>query len=434
MRNLLFLILYIVGAVKSFKRPFYALIFYYWISLMNPHRYAWGSIQNLPYSKIAAFAVLISIFYRNHEIRIPKSAGFYLLIGFWGIMIVSTIFAYYPEEAIPALQETSKVLLMAIMAMLILNSEQKVIYFLAAIVIFVGFIGIKGAIFSILTGGAHRVYGPQFSSLADNNDAGLAMVMIIPIAFAIAKIFKNRMLKVIFIFIGSASIISTIFTYSRGAFLGLLTIGLVFILLGRNKAILIFLFMIIATSIFFLAPTKYKDRLLTIKTYKYDRSAQQRLNSWAFSYNLAKKNIWGGGFGCYTKELYWKYSPNPDLGHGDKAAFTAHSIYFQTMAEHGFPGVSVFVIMLIYNIINLYRIKAISEKIGKHLRLTQISKALLISTAGYMISGAFLSRAYFEVFWALYAASVCLKDILLNSIIQTLSLRDTDKQLVAMKL
>ena len=52
--------------------------------------------------------------------------------------------------------------------------------FVWVLVLSIGFFGVKGGIFTIATGGVHRVYGPPGGSyVSDNNAICIALVMVV---------------------------------------------------------------------------------------------------------------------------------------------------------------------------------------------------------------------------------------------------------------
>ena len=88
----------------------------------------------------------------------------------------------------------------------------------------IGFYGFKGGIWVLVTGGGELVFGPDMSFFADNNTLGLALCMVLPILLYLSRDEKRQWLKRILQVTFCLSIISIIFTYSRGAFLGLFVI------------------------------------------------------------------------------------------------------------------------------------------------------------------------------------------------------------------
>ena len=60
MRDLAILLVFAVGILFALRNPFVGLMVYMWISVMNPHRYAWGFAYSLPLAMGAAAVTIIS--------------------------------------------------------------------------------------------------------------------------------------------------------------------------------------------------------------------------------------------------------------------------------------------------------------------------------------------------------------------------------------
>ncbi len=73
-----------------------------------------------------------------------------------------------------------------------------------------------------------------------------------------------------------------------------------------------------------------------------DDSATSRINAWTYCWRLAKDYpVTGGGFEAFTPTLFYRYAPNPKDVHGP------HSMYFGVLAEHGFPGLFLYLSLLV---------------------------------------------------------------------------------------
>jgi probable O-glycosylation ligase (exosortase A-associated) len=163
-------------------------------------------------------------------------------------------------------------------------------------------------------------------------------------------------------------------------------------------------------------PSHWFARMNTVKTYEEDRSAQMRLNSWTMAYNLAKDNLLGGGFECWELENYYKYSPQPELGHanaGGEVGSTAHSIYFEVLGTQGFGGLAIFLIALFSTLLSMRKIEKLARGQPLGNERVALARAFQASVMGYMVSGAFLSLAFFDLFWWIFAAALCFKSIVL---------------------
>jgi probable O-glycosylation ligase (exosortase A-associated) len=134
-----------------------------------------------------------------------------------------------------------------------------------------------------------------------------------------------------------------------------------------------------------------------------DRSVQGRYNAWKFSWNLASDYpLTGGGFSTFTPELFALYAPNAADLHA------SHSIYFGMLAEHGFVGLGLFLAILFSCFWSLYRMKQLGKLYGDE-RLIAYARMFTASLIAYMVSGAFLGRHYFDLFFDIVACVVMLK-------------------------
>ena len=407
MRDIFILAIYIPSLLYGLKSPFVALMVFYWISFMNPHRLGWGMTANLPLAMFAALVTAISVVIHNKEIIFPAIKEVFVFLIFWMHLTVTTIFSFYPQDAWAYWFIVFKIFLMTLLTMCIVNTPKRLFLLLVGIIFFLGFYGVKGAIFGVLTGGQYKVWGPPESYIEDNNDLGLAFVMVAPLCFFLKDIFTKKIYSRIMIITGISIMISTILTYSRGALLGLTTMVVFGISRSKHKIKIIVATVLVVVLFLPLLPEKWFSRMDTLKTYEEDESANMRLNSWITSFNLASDNLLGGGFQCFKKEQYQKYSPTLRYGN---AGQTAHSIYFQVLIEHGFIGLAIFIISILLSIKNSLQLNKLEYyDTEQYLWVSQMSRALFVSTMAYLVSGAFLSRAYFDLYWAIFASSICLK-------------------------
>jgi len=420
MRDIVLLGIFAISIIQSLRNPFFAILVYYWISIMAPHRYTYGVAYYQPLAMIAALTAVASSFIHIRQLKFPKTRESYLFLFFVFFITLTTVFSIYPDEAWSEWKDVIKVLLMCFVSMLVITTRERLFYFIVGIIVFVGVISLKGAIFGVLTAGQYRVWGPEESNLADNNFVGLAMVMIIPFCFFLKNEFKKKVESYGLLSIGFASIVSAILTYSRGALLGLLAIGLSYFLKSKRKILVGVLTLIVIGIGVSKLPQHWFDRMHTIEVYGEDSSAEMRLNSWRFSFNIGKAHVLGGGFGCFTPEQYRIHAPDPQMNlgysidkYGNKVvhAQTSHSIYFEVMAEHGLIGFALYITILISMLFSLHKVERITKKLPATQWISNYSRAFYVSLVGFMISGAFVSRAFFELFWAIYSAAICFMSI-----------------------
>lgn len=425
MRDIALIITFFSLLVLTFRSPFLALLVYYWISFMNPHRLTWGIAYNFPFAYIAALVAFISIVYHYKELRLPVIQETFMFMFFWLFLTITTIFSFYPEDAWGYWITVSKIFLMTLLTMLVITTPKKLLYFLISIIAFVGFYGVKGGIFTLMMGGKYRIFGPPDSYIADANALGVALVMIVPLCFYVRKLVNNKWINRSIAVIGIFSLLSALVTYSRGALLGVLVMVFFMFLKSKYKFRTAVFTLILAVVIIPFLPNQWFERMDTIKTYRADASAGSRIWSWKFSYNLAKNNLLGGGFLCFQEEQYYQYVKEPDwtdqnytfedqifyhLAAGD----TAHSIYFQIMVEHGFIGLTIFLLLIFSTLYSLSRLEKYAKSLKEAKWIVFYSKGFFVSIISFLVSGAFLSMAYFDLFWAIFAGFICLKYMVIS--------------------
>jgi probable O-glycosylation ligase (exosortase A-associated) len=156
----------------------------------------------------------------------------------------------------------------------------------------------RSGLFTILTGGNHMVMGPGESTyIGGNNNFGLALAMIMPMLLVYAREQKQLWARNALWGAFWLSGIASVFTYSRGALLGLAAVFLMLFPSVKRKA-LVLAFVIPALLIALpFVPEALINRAGTIETYQTDNSAMGRIQAWGVALNIAASHPLGAGFG-----------------------------------------------------------------------------------------------------------------------------------------
>jgi probable O-glycosylation ligase (exosortase A-associated) len=331
---------------------------------------------------------------------------------------LTTFTALRPDLAWPEWQTISKILLMTFLTMLLVDSVQRPRVLLLVIACSLGFYGFKGGLF-VAMGNTGRIWGPEGSFIADNNGLGLALNMTLPILFFVARGEPNKKLRWFLQATFFLSILAILFTYSRGAFLGLaVVVGYLFFSVQvRTKVVMICVLLVGVPAILTVLPDQWFSRMGTLQEVDQDGSALSRLDAWKTAYRLALDYpLTGGGFQIIDDTLiYAQYNPTAvdhDAG--------VHSVYFELIGENGFVTFGLFVALMISSVLSLRRIR-------RRLRqkdpdgLANYSHALEISIVAYAVSGAFLEKASFDLIYHVLAMVIVLKALVAESLRQTAS-------------
>ncbi len=390
-----------------FFRPFFGVLVFSWLGYMNPHRLSWGIAYSFPVAKWVAAVTLAGALISGDRKPIPFKRETVLLLVLVVLFTVSSVFSFYPGRAWEQWNQLLKMLVITFLTMAFFVDTVRLRWLLMTISLSVGFFGIKGAVFSVWTGGNFRIFGPPGTFLEDNNDLALALVMICPLFLYLALHESKPWLRRLMWFSLVCCLMSVVFTYSRGGFVALSAVVGLFSLQTRYKfqaAVVLTLAVVLA---FAFVPGAWFERIATIgdvEGYEEEGSIQGRLNAWGFAWNLALDHpLTGGGFGCFTKELFLDYAPDP-LDYHD-----AHSIYFEVLAEHGFPGLFVFGLLMLSIFGTLWRLRREYMDHPQAEWISSLASMLMLSFTGYLAGGAFLGRAYFDLTYQLVAIVVVLR-------------------------
>jgi putative inorganic carbon (HCO3(-)) transporter len=401
MRDFVVLLGIVALVPVAIARPWMGFLGYTLIGFWNPHKFTWA-LQDIRIALIVGVATLIGLALTRDRRGIPWSRELVLMLCLSAYFVLTTLFAWAPGPAFVQLDTVLRIYFMTFLMGTLIFGEKKIRALVWTIMLGIGVFGIKGGLFSLQTGGQHHVVGPQLTFLEANTSLGLAFNMILPLLVLTAQSQAIKWRKYALYGTAALTLIATIFTYSRGAWIGLAVTGTI-LLLRMKRGVLIGIALIpVGLAGLTLIPDQVFDRAETIGTYEEDNSAMTRIQAWSVAWNVALRNpLLGGGF-------EFENTPDPArwLAHADRkydvhgsTPRAAHSIYFQVLGQHGFVALGLFLALLSATMLSysdIYRKtrgKPEIEWIGGYAR------ALQTGMVGYLVSGAFLNLAYFDLLY-----------------------------------
>jgi len=257
--------------------------------------------------------------------------------------------------------------------------------------------------------------------LADENDAGLLMVMALPFSWYLAQqpdISKKRQL---FYWAGCILIsVAVMITASRGGLVGYVAVVGMMFLWSAKPAKNIFMALSFALifggiAVSFL-PQDYVEDMKTISDTEGGTAGLRFLHWTTASIMFTEHPILGVGAGNYpwNSQDYLHRSPYFKEGARNRAGRQAHSLYFTLIPETGLVGIIIFfsLLKICYSQGQSIRRSDPKKKTTTASPLMKLSiTALLCSLVGYLSAGAFVSVLYYPVFWHLVALSVVISNV-----------------------
>lgn len=391
MRDLLILSIVGVAAVLALKRPWIGVMLWTWLSLMNPHRFTWGIAYSAPLAAIAAGVTLLGLLFtreRQHPFQGPPITWFFVF-ACW--VTLSWALGMDPAGDYDQWNKVMKIYLMTFVAGMLIINKLHIMAFAWVTIGSMAILGVKGGIFTVLTGGNHRVWGPPGSFIEDNNEFALSLIMTIPLLHFLQLQERSAWMKHGFSAAMLLCAAAAIGTHSRGGFLAIAAMSGMFWWRSSRKGLIGGMLLFAILFALPMMPEHWWDRMNTITDYQEDGSAMGRINAWGVAFEVAKHHLFGSGM-TYQHEvffiLYGKYEVH---------VRAAHSIYFQVLGNHGFIGLLLFLGIWF----STYRVAGWLRKNAQGQAETRwaadLGAMVQVSLVGYAVGGAFLSLSYFDL-------------------------------------
>jgi probable O-glycosylation ligase (exosortase A-associated) len=398
MRSLLVALLIFGSLPFIIVKPHVGVLVWSWIGYMNPHRLTWGFAYQFPFAMVVGLTTIAAWAFSREPKTLPWHPLVLLLAMFAAWISLTTLYAASPEQAQDKWERTIKILVFnGFVTLGLITTRRRLDALIWVIVVSLGFYALKGAGFTLLTGGHHRLFGPDASFIADNNALGLALLMALPLVRYLQLRAERRWVRLCLLLSIPCFVVAILGTYSRGAVVGLVVTMAGLAIKSRHRLRLALVAGIALASALQFMPEAWHARIASIAAYKDDGSAQARFQSWSYALEVARDSpIIGGGF-----EIFRGNAAPTSVGYR-----SAHSIYFETLAEHGYPGLLIFVALGIGTYLSA---GSTIRRARDHPDLAwaaDLGAMVQVSIAAYAVAGLFLNLATFDLYYHLVAVVV----------------------------
>jgi len=405
MRDLLVLAILAAGIPLAFWRPWIGLVWFVLIGFGRVQDYTWGSVQSQSWSMYYSVILVLSSFLHGYWMPMKDSAFTRLLIIFSLLLGVTNFFAIAPNLAWEGYGELWKTLAVIFFAMSLLDTSKKLHFIILVVACCFALHGTKYGMHSLLRGGSQILFGPG-GKFPDNNGLGMVTAVSLPLLVYFAAHFQNYWGRWCFRIAIIPHVATVIFTYSRGALVGLITASLVIILTSRHKFKALFIFPILAVLIFNILPASYKARISTmgegLEDSKYQReekkntsSNEERIELFKRGLQLTKERpLTGVGMGNYLigKDYFALGGPN----------LLPHNSLILATAEGGFIVLFFYLSLFVASWVTQWKniLRPITHP--DDLRRKALFKALFASTLTFFINGLFNNHPWFDLHFFLF--------------------------------
>lgn len=261
--------------------------------------------------------------------------------------------------------------------------------------------------------------------IGDENDFCMAMNMALPFGL-FGVISANKKTEKIYYLVLTCLILVSILRYSRGGFIGMVSVIIYCWIKSNAKIVFSFIMGILIVFALIATPSSYWDRMSTITNeYKQNKegtsygTGAQRIYAWKLGWNIFLNNpVMGVGQGNYPwhvgnieeeKGIQWQTR--------SLSGRAAHSLYFTLLPELGLIGAILYAAIIVFVYKDIKYIKKASKNEKETLSADESKRfynlALMLegSLVGFFISSIFISTLYYPNFWFLCGFIVSLKNI-----------------------
>jgi putative inorganic carbon (hco3(-)) transporter len=377
-------------------------------------------LQNLQFGKLIVLTTLIIFLIRratSHDIKIVPDKMYALLLVWLGIALVSMAFAMNMQMAFDATVDLAKWFVICFLIINLVDTLPKLQVFMWLFLL----LNLKLAQFQIrsfvagLSAASNQDYfiregigSGSGGYFANGNDFGMAMVIVVPLAFYLFLSVKSRILKVIAGAMTATFVIALLRSSSRGAALGLAAATALYWARSRNKLVNLALVIAFLAGFWAFASDPWKQRFLNAQNYEEDSTASSRITLWKGGISMFTDHpLTGVGINNFSSNWVSKYRPS-----GVRGATVVHNIFLQAASELGFGGLVVVVAVLIL----IFRRNQETRRICREANLSDpwlpnISLALDCSLIGFIVHGFFLTVLYYPHLYIIAALTLALHAI-----------------------
>jgi probable O-glycosylation ligase (exosortase A-associated) len=428
------IILFLTG--QAIKAPFGALLFYLWLAYFRPEE--WMHDPTIIFTLKLHFTVgvflILRAFPKFFEVRLDLRM--FLMVAFFFLSLASA----WKSEA-PALLawdrwvEFAKLLMVGYLLYVFASKDASSFRIVVLVIAFsLGFEAAKQGYTSLIRAPGSTNNNP-LPHLGDNNGVAVGILMLSAVFSGLAKTATGWMFgkyaskdpkgvweKRLHQFFVFGCFYRAITTYSRGAFLAAGAMGLVNVMRSKQKFKAIFGAVVVAGVTYYVLPQAFWDRMGTISAPTEEleagqsdadvKSSQSRVHFWQVAMDMAADHpVLGVGFNSYN-HYYNQYDFSRGFyGRGR----SVHSMWFGILAELGYPGITLFILMFVLAQVGMFQVAGLAKKGRIPMEFHHYAVSLQSAYTACMVGGSFVPWQYTEMLWHFLALGMALRTLALKT-------------------
>lgn len=288
-------------------------------------------------------------------------------------------------DADPGLQnllQLAKIIIPCFIGITLIDSEGKALGLLITLVLAEGYVAWEMNV-AYLEYGYNRIRVEGFAGL-DNNSVAVSLVSCCIPALILAYYTRRLWLRLVFAACGMLIGHAILLSFSRGGMIALLISVMMAVIVMRESYGKYLLILVVVTAGLALCGPEVRERFLSmfVPSEELDPAARSRLELWEDCIDVIRKFPL-----CGVGPENW---PRIAASYGWPEGKEAHSLWLQTGAEVGIPGLLSILMFYLVTGLRLYRCRFSSQA------LTSVRDSVLVGLSGFVVAAQFVSLELLE--------------------------------------
>lgn len=352
------------------------------------------AIDFLPWTPVFAVGALLTSFASGEKSR-PRSALTPLLVIYGCIVLLSSLFAYAPDNAFAHLGDYFNWLVIYFAIVRTVNTRARFFIFVLLYILCNlkmtqhGFLSWAGRGFAFDIDGVGGAPG----WFQNSGEFGIQLCIFIPmvVAFIIAvRPYCSKLIRGLMYLAPITAIASIVASTSRGAMVGFVAAGVWAIRTSKYFIRTLLVGAILASAVYFIIPSESLERF---ENSGSDKTSLHRLDRWEKGWETMKSHpLLGVGHRSWV--AYYR----DHLDYGVPGTPLVHNIFVECGTENGFLGLGTLLLI----ILSMFRTNSATRKLASA-RQDRFSVLLAhgmdAATIGMVISSCFVTVLYYPYIW-----------------------------------
>jgi probable O-glycosylation ligase (exosortase A-associated) len=390
--------------------PFVMALAFIWVDLFRPQDVAPALGEFLPFSLVTAMLTIGT--YLLLDRRNPPRLGLLTVLLFlWaGWITLTTTWALHPNAAWEKWDWAFKTIVFTALLPFLFRTRIQIEAALLVMLCAIASNVLPFAVKSILGGGGYGyTYGLVTSGWgAEGSTLGTYAFACLPL---VAYLQRHSLLapsvgwaRWAYMAAPGIAIIGAFGTFARAALIACVVWMVLTWWQSRRKLMVVVVMAAAAAGVVPMLGDAWLARISTTFEPRQDESANTRLLVWEWTIDLANRHPAGAGFNAYLGNRFaWRDANGREMVQESRAF---HSIYFETLGEHGWVGFTIFMAIFTVFFLDMRRVRRRVRDRPDLEWLGDLARALSHGMLIFMAGSAFIGVAFLPLQYYMFALAV----------------------------